>query len=537
MKLGVAYYPEYNNREEWRVHLEKISVAGIKRIRMAEFAWSLMQPTKDTFEWGWLDDSINLASEYGLEVILGTPTACPPIWLVEEYSEVLPINKEGRRTGFGARQHRCYNSPKYLEYTKLIVEKLGERYGKHPNVATWQIDNELGGEQKRCYCDNCRKKFQNFLREKYNTIEELNERWGTQFWSQRYQNWSQIPVPMRFASDMEMKHHPSLELEFSRFSSKAIVDYSNMQAEILRRYTDKPITTNTDTFRFGDNVNIYELFKELDIGGMDIYSSDLHEIGFYSDITRSVKKDKFWMMEFGTGSPSIYEEMKIIEKAGCEWFLLFTFLPFAAGQEQGIKGLMTITGEPEPNYYVIKQWSDGHKGQHSNNKEFVQPDLGLFYDFDSSWAYWQEGWTTNIEEKLVYPRYMVHTLYRSLFEENISVQFIFTADKIKEFKTVIVPWQIIHHRELEKALIDFVDQGGNLIVTTNLFRKNTDNVYFRSLPEIYSTTLNWDKKDFINESDTKDIIVHYNEFGKGKIWVVKKNCSIEEWKKILKLKY
>ena len=535
MKLGVAYYPEYNIKEDWKVHLEKIRDAGIKRIRMGEFAWALMQPTKDTFDWGWLDESVEMAEQYGLEIILGTPTACSPIWLVEEFPEVLPVNKEGRRSGFGARQHRCYNSPKYLEYSKLIVEKLGERYGKHPNVAAWQIDNELGGEQKRCYCDNCRKEFQNFLKEKYNTIEELNERWRTQFWSQRYQNWTQIPVPMRFASDMEMKHHPSLELEFSRFSSKAIVEFSNMQEEILRKYTDKTITTNTDTFRYGDNVNIYELFKKLDIGSMDIYSNDLHEIAFYSDITRSVKKDTFWMMEYGTGSPNLYEEMKLIEKAGCEWFLPFTFIPFAAGQEQGINGLLTITGEARPNYNVIKGWAEEQAIKPSDNKKFIQPSVGLYYDFDSSWAYWQEGWTTNIEEKLVYPRYMVHTVYRSLFEENIPVQFAFTAENLNDFKTLIVPWQIICQEELEKALIAYVGNGGKLIVTSDVFRKNIDNVYFKQLPEFYPTVLNWNKNHFISEEASEGSIIHTNIFGKGKVWVVKKHCTIDEWKQILKI--
>lgn len=534
MKLGVAYYPEYNDRSVWKTHLVKIKEAGIKRVRMAEFSWSLMQPEKDTYNWNWLDDSIAMAQDYGIEIILGTPTACPPIWLVEEYEEILPVNKEGRRSGFGARQHRCYNSPKYLEYAGNIVDKMGERYGKHPNVVAWQIDNELGGEQKRCYCDNCRKKFQDFLLEKYKSIEEFNERLGNQFWSQSYQTWSQIPVPMRFASDMDMNHHPSLELEFSRFSSKSIVDFCNMQVERLRKYTDKIITTNTDTFRFGDNVNIYELFKKLDVGGMDIYSDCSHEISFYSDLIRSVKNDKFWMMEYGTGSSNLYNEMELIKNAGCEWFLPFTFLPFAAGQEQGFKGLLTMTGELEPNYHVIKQWADKHQDMESSVKEeFVQPKVGIYYDFDSSWAYWISTWASNIEDKLVYPKYMVNTIYRSLFEKNIKVKFEFTPDKLNELQLLILPWQIIYNAELEAALIEYVRNGGKLIVSSDLFLKNADNVYVRQLPAIYKTLLNWEGKDFIKDNSSKDAILHVSKYGSGQVWVIKKDCAIEQWRELL----
>ncbi|MBC8081357.1 MAG: beta-galactosidase [Gorillibacterium sp.] len=532
MKLGIAYYPEYNSRRDWGTHFEQIRDAGIKRVRMAEFSWSLLQPEKDTYNWSWLDDSIQTAEEYGIEIILGTPTACPPIWLVEEFPEVMPVNREGRRSGFGARQHRCFNSAKYIAYSRNIVEKLGERYGKHPNVAAWQIDNELGGEQKRCYCDNCRKEFQHFLSEKYHRVEELNERWGNQFWSQSYQQWSQIPVPMRFASDMDMNHHPSLELEFTRFSSKSIVDFCNMQVDILRKYTDKDITTNTDTFRFGDNVNVYELFKSLDIAGMDIYSDSLLEIGFYSDLTRSVKNDKFWMMEFGTGSPNLYNEMELIHKSGCEWFMPFTFIPFASGQEQGFKGLVTMTGELEPNYHVIKQWADNHREEVSKG-EFVQPKVGIYYDFDSSWAYWISTWASNIEDKLVYPKYMVNTVYRSLFEENIAVQFAFTKEKLQELQLLILPWQIIYNAELEAALIEFVGNGGKLIVTSDLFRKNTDNVYFRQLPPLYKTLLNWEGNDFINDSSSQETILLENKYGSGQVWVVKKDCTVEQWKGLL----
>jgi beta-galactosidase len=530
MNLGIAYYPEYNDRENWEKDFRKIHEAGIRRVRMGEFAWSLMEPRKGVFNWQWLDESIEIAARYGIEIILGTPTACPPIWLVEEYEEVLPVNKEGRRSGFGARQHRCYNSQAYIKYASLIVEELGKRYGKHANVVAWQIDNELGGEQKYCYCEHCKRTFQNYIKAKYTSVEELNRRWCNNFWSQNYENWLQIPVPMSFASDLQMKHHPSLMLEFYRFSSDSIVSFSNMQAEILRKYTDKPITTNTDSFLFGDNVNLHELFKKLDVAGIDIYTSSAHEIGFYSDLARSLKGEKFWMMEYGTGSHKLYEEMKLIKERNCEWFCLFTYKPFKAGQEQGFKGLVTMTGEEEVNYGTIKRWAVENEAY--DLKPF-KADVGLFYDFDSSWAYSFTTWSENIMDKQLYPKYIINTVYKSLFELNKRVEFLFEPEKIRNFKTIIIPWKIIYDEKLEEELIAFVNKGGKLVVTTDFFRKNRDNVYLDYVPKIYREAFGWEKNDFINEDESNSGgIVYSNKIGEGQVLMLSMKTSLEEWSRL-----
>lgn len=527
MKLGTAYYPEYNPREKWPEHFAKIRDAGITAFRMGEFAWARIQPEKDRFNWDWFDDSLEMAAKYELEVILGTPTACPPIWLVEAYPEVLPVNREGRRSGFGARQHRCYNSPVYLDHSARVVEALAARYGKHPQVTAWQIDNELGGEQKSCYCDYCRTGFQNFLRDKYGTVEELNRRWMLDFWSQSYQNWTQIPVPMRFASDMDMRHHPSLALEFMRFCSDAIVRFSNLQGAILRRYTNRPITTNTDTFRFGDNVNIYELFRKLDVAGMDIYSENPIEIAFYSDLTRSLKRKPFWMMEYGTGSPKLAEEMDLIRERGAELFCLFTFASFPAGQEQGFNGLLTVTGAPEPSYYTVQKQAAKYTG--TTLPVQFPARVGVYYDFDSSWAYSLGAWG-NIEEKQVYPNYMLHTVYRSLYETGIPVDFVFDREHISEYETLIMPRQLMYDGELEQTLMSYVEKGGNLIVDTDFFRKNRDNAFLSSVPEIYRQIFSWEEDRFMEPRD--GMVLFDGAYGKGRFFMTPKSMSVEEWRKL-----
>lgn len=535
MKIGAAYYPEYRKEEDWPSDFEKMKKAGIKRIRMGEFAWSRIEPEEGVFNWDWMDRAIDMAGQYGIDVMIGTPTATPPAWLVEKYPEVLPVGSDGRKVAFGARQHRCYNSPVYIEYAAKIVETLAKRYGSHPNVAAWQIDNELGAETKRCRCANCSEAFQKYLFKKYGNLEELNERWGNHFWSQDFQKWEQIPLPGKFASDLSMKSHPSLELEFSRFSSDSIIRFCNMQSEIIRKYSkDRIITTNTDMFTWGDNQNLVNLFKDMDVCGIDVYTKNLYEVAFYSDLARSIKRNSFWMTEFGTGSNNLVNDMAEIRDRDCEWMMLFKFNPFPWGQEQGHNGLLSMTGKPTESYEIVEKWTEGgvYKGR-ANNKNIEM--VGVMYDFDSSWTYLFSSWETNIEKKQVYPNYMVHVLYKSLFDEGIPVQFVFDERNIEKLNTIIMPFQIIYNPALEDKLIEFVEGGGKLVINTDFFQKNVDNVYLTSVPKIYKVFFGDSQDDFIYETKGAGSTVLIKcQVGMGQVWMVRTDTSAAEWKLLMK---
>jgi beta-galactosidase len=541
MELGVAYYPEHHSPEQWRVDYRKIKDAGIKRIRIAEFAWSRLQSSDDEYHFEWLDQAIDMAAEYGLEVVLCTPTACPPIWLVERYPEVLPVNKSGKVVGFGARQHRSYHSPQYLSYSLRIVTRMAQRYGQHPNVVAWQLDNEFGGETKYDYGDCARRAFQCYLADKFITIEQLNERWGTVFWSQEYERWDQIPLPRPIDSDVMMWQHPSLELEFARFSSDSIVQYARKQTAILREYTgDRPITTNAFMFCWGDNVNWTDLFATLDVVGMDIYSNQPHEIAFYCDACRGVLSKPFWMMEYGSAAPDLDRDMKDIAARGCDQFFLFKLKPFPWGQEAG-KGqpeLLTLTGEPTPNYHIVQQYSELSHIAESATTALIDPSLeqeeasvkvGLYYDFECSWTY-----QTSVQDRLKYMNYMVHTVYKALHERSLPIDVIYTIEQINKVDVLIVALQVLHDAALEEALIAFVQGGGKLIVTSDLFRKNRDNVYLTVVPPIYQQVLNWQHNNFITDvSDERKVIECDPASGLGKAWVIARETSLEEWRELM----
>ena len=196
MEFGVCYYPEHWPRERWEQDAVQMAAAGITLVRIGEFAWSAMEPSEGRYQWDWLDDAIEVLAGAGHRVLLGTPTATPPAWLTRAYPDVLRVDPNGRRRQHGTRRHACPVSPRYRAFSAGIVTAMGERYGEHPAVVGWQIDNEFGGGRSaRCYCEQCRAGFQRWLKERYGTLRALNEAWGSIFWSQTYSAWAQINLP------------------------------------------------------------------------------------------------------------------------------------------------------------------------------------------------------------------------------------------------------------------------------------------------------------------------------------------------------
>lgn len=527
MSIGISYYPERRTPSQWISDYKLITEAGIKRIRIAEFAWSSIEPNENQINWEWLDKAIALAGDFGLEVVLCTPTAAPPVWLVEKYPEVLPVDDEGRRTVFGARQHRCYNSPKYTEHSQIIVTKMAERYGKNPLIVAWQLDNEFGGEQKRCYCDNCRKEFIQFLKTRYTSIEELNKRWGNAFWSMDYQSFDQIQPPLKYTATLSLKRHPSLEMEYSRFASTGIVKYSNSQLEIIKKYSDKPVTTNRFAYNWGDNLNSFDLNERLDAAAFDLYSDKPHEIAFYADFNRSLNAEHSWVLEYSTRSENLAQEMQLLHSRGISWLYFFKLNPFPHGQEQALSSLLTITNKPAENYYVVKNWTS----RDLNKVEMNMPYIGLVYDFESSWAYFFSVWG-EYTGRLIYQDYVINTVYQALFQEDNPIEILRPDDINLNLNYLILPHQIIYHPKEEQLLFKFLENGGNIISTSDLFQKNKDNVFMNSLPKLYTDVLNI-QDNFVECTKYDDLIIAEVKYKGGLFIMINQHACLDQWKQVL----
>ncbi len=288
LTLGTCYYPEHWDEAMWPDDLERMKRTGIEVVRVAEFAWSKIEPREGEFEYGFFDRFLELALEKGIRVIFSTPTATPPAWLTEQYPEVLNTTIDGERIYHGSRRHYNYNSPVYREFVRRIVEKSASHYGGHPAVIGWQIDNEFNCENNVFYSESDTIAFREFLKEKYGTIGRLNEAWGTVFWNQTYTAWSEVHIPRRTNT---MAVNPHLALDYLRFISHSVRSFAKMQAEIVRKYC-KPGDFVTTNGMFG-HIDNHAMTRE----SLDFYMYDSYpNFGYCVDGFRPDEpmKDRWW---------------------------------------------------------------------------------------------------------------------------------------------------------------------------------------------------------------------------------------------------
>ena len=316
--LGVCYYPEQWPSERWAEDARAMRAFGIDFVRIAEFAWSRIEPERGVFAWEWLDQAIGTLSEAGLGVVMCTPTATPPKWLVDERPEILPWDAEGRPRRFGGRRHYCYSSPAYREETVRICEAVAGRYGDHPAVVGWQTDNEHGNHGTvLSYAPHCTPAFQAWLEARYGTVSGLNEAWGTVFWSQEYRSFAEVEPPGRQVGRANMAH----VLDYKRFSSDQVVAYDRLQVEILRRLSPGRWITHNFIGHFWD-FDHFDLAAGLDFPSVNNYPvlmtdrrpafdeedrAALARTGhpdsgpFNFDLTRGLGPNRWWVMEEMSG--------------------------------------------------------------------------------------------------------------------------------------------------------------------------------------------------------------------------------------------
>lgn len=280
--LGVCYYPEHWDRSLWEEDLTRMKAAGIGTVRIAEFAWSLMETTDGDFsQIGWFDDFLDLCRAHQMQVIFGTPTATPPMWLQRTHPEILNTDRSGVPYD-GPRRNYTYNSPVYRYYADRIVERIGEHYGPHPAIVGWQIDNELNCEVSEFYSEGDHDAFRTFLRAKLGSLEEVNRALGLTFWNRQYSDWSQVRLAGRGIHDAVNPHQLLWE---KRFFSHSAVEFTRRQVEILRRHVpDHHVITTNGLF---DNLDYDDLMD----AGLDLITFDSYP-NFAFDVDRDVSADR-----------------------------------------------------------------------------------------------------------------------------------------------------------------------------------------------------------------------------------------------------
>lgn len=532
MIFGADYYPEHWDKSEWKEHARLMREANINTVRIAEFAWGRLEMEENKFDFSWLDEAIDILAHNGIKVILGTPTAAPPKWLVNKY-DILMRDKYGRPRGYGSRRESCGNNTYYIERSRIIAKKLAEHYGNNPNVIAWQIDNEFGCHGSTvCYCGHCKREFALWLKNKYGSIDNLNKTYGTVFWSQEYADFDDVILPAYTSCEGTYgdlrAHNPSLELDFCRFSSDTWVKYQQMQIDIIRKYSDKPITHNM-MGHFSD-IDYYKLGENLDIVSWDNYpdnqwgNSEYEYVSMAHEIMRGVKDKNFWVMEeqsgpcgwdkFG-GTPRPNQIRLWTYQAiahGCEGMVYFRFKAALFGMEQYWFGILDHDGVPRRRYYEVQR--TGEEIQRLANLldgAENKTDVLIVKSYENVWSHRIKEHVSGFDyNNLLYAYYKANN---NLGANPACGGEIMISSK---YKVIYMPAYVMVSDELKEKLENYVKNGGTLVLT---YRSGVKDIFNNMLSETLPGKLCELAGITVQEFDSSPVEVDLmDDFGKSKLW-------------------
>lgn len=520
MTMGVCYYPEHWDKRLWAEDLDRMLAAGITVVRIAEFAWSKIEPEEGRFEFGFFDEFLDLCGQKHMKVIIGTPTATPPVWLTEKYPEVLNSTKEGILYRHGGRRHYNYNSPVYQKLSARIVEKEAEHYGKHPSVTGWQIDNELNCETCEFYSDADSKAFRVFLKEKYGTLEALNEAWGTTFWNQTYTGWDQVFVPRNV---LNQGRNPHQHLDYYRFLSYSTIKYCGMQAEIIRKYK-KPedfITTNGIFW----NVDNHRMEKEC----LDVYTYDSYP-NFAYGLDRDPKtaddlNDRKWTMHlnevrsvcphFGImeqqsgangwttrmegpaprpGQLTLWAMQSVAQ--GADFISFFRWRTCTIGTEIYWHGILDYDNRDNRKLMEVKDFYRKLKSINAVCGAENVAAFALVKDYDNEWDTEVDVWHRRVaeesEKEIFIASELNHTAYDILYLQEDS-----ELCDLSKYPVLIYAHPAITNENRVRLLKKYVESGGTLIIGCRSGYKDMNGrCVMQPQPGLFREITGSDVKDF-----------------------------------------
>jgi len=480
-RFGVCYYPEQWPESYWEDDASRMQECGVNTVRLGEFGWALMEPREGHYDFALFDRAIATLGRHGIKTIFGTPTAAPPKWLTHKYPEVLDVLETGLPVNDQSRRQYCYNSPVYRRFSREIVEALARHYRDNTNIIGWQIDNEMNNENPECYSESCRAAFRVWLRRKYGTLDELNARWGTVFWSQTYSDWAQTDLPFPTPA----YHNPALMLDFKRFISDSATDYLNDQAKILRRYRPDDFLTHNGVFK---NINYYTFSRGLDLYAYDNYptfeDSPRYPTGAMLTQVRGFN-GRFMIMEQLTGpAGQTYllrtprpGEMRLWAMQtvahGADGLLHFRWRSARRGAEEYWYGVLDHDNVPRARFEDFKQ--EGQELQKIGPQivgSKVVSEIAAIKDFESQWVFDFQFLTKEINVSAVY-----EALFQAASEQRYNIDFVGPDADLSNYGLVFAPQLALMDDKLAGRLRRFVEQGGTLVMSAQSAIKDRDNAF------------------------------------------------------------
>ncbi len=490
MKYGTSYYPELAPEPEWRRDLDLMRSAGLTVVRILDFAWSSIEPREGEHDFAWLDRFLDLCRERDMSVVLCTPTAAPPQWLMAQYPQMMVERRNGDRLVYGERRACCVNNTIYREYSAELAGRLGERYGHHPSVIGWQIDNELIGPEYReffeCHCPDCAWRFRRWLKARYPSVQALNDAWGLRFWSMGFAAWGEVPTPRC--------HRACLghTLDFHRFYSDSQVEYLKIQHDALRAtVAPRQFVSHNSTGIFDRGIDHRAYARALDVAGWDAYRGaaaaghglDAAATALAHDLFRSALGKPFWIFETGPDAAMPVAFFAEAMARGAEGVLFWLWRTHRANIEQGSTAFCDFDGVPY----------EGRIEKLRAIRERVA-ELAQAAGPGATWGTRRAPAAflfdpDNVRAEHRSPKrpmpYLdgVFRLYAPLWRHGVATDVAYPGDALDGYRLAAMPGLRLMSPAQAEPIRAFVAGGGVLLATARTAHMDLHGVYYRQLGE------------------------------------------------------
>lgn len=479
--LGTAWYPEQWPEGRWDADLTLMQKAGIHMVRIGEFAWSRLEPHEGEYDLDWMDRAIALAAKHGIYTVIGTPSAAPPAWLTQKYPETLRTKEDGQKDQHGNRQQFNFANAKYRELARATAEQLAKRFGQNPHVLGWQIDNEYA---EVSYDADTKKQFQDWLKGRYGTLDNLNARWTTSYWSESYTDWSQIPIQIDYGN-------PGLLLSWKRFVSDTWRSYQKNQTEVIRANAEPKQFITTNMMGWFDGYDHYTVSQDLDVASWDDYVGQGHLDPIWNgathDLTRGFLRKNFWVMETQPGSVNWAHINNSLDKGevramawnaighGADTVSYWQWRSALNGQEQYHGTLVGPDGTPVPLYEEVAQiGKEFEKAGPVLAGTTVKSEVAVLQSYDSRWALKWQKHNGDYDFKKLFEGY-----YGDLRKITQSIDVVSPRAPLGQYKVVVAPALDLINDDEAKNLIEYVKNGGHLVLGQRSGMKDGDNSLWR----------------------------------------------------------
>lgn len=479
---GGDYNPEQWSRVVWIEDMRLMRLAGVNLVTLGVFSWTNLETSDGHYDFAWLDEIFDLLHENGIGVDLATATASPPAWLTKNHPEVLPVNQSGTRLSHGGRQGYCVSSPIYKKKSTELATELAKRYSTHPALKMWHVNNEYGCHNPLCFCDVSADAFRVWLKNKYENLEDLNQAWGTNFWSQRYHQWEEINPP-RQTPDGTFPN-PTQTLDFRRFSSDQILDLYISERDAIRAIdSEHPITTNFMSMKHSMNIDYWRWASEVDFVATDHYliaedPENYIDLAFQADLTRGFAGGKPWLLMEHSTSAVNWQERNIAKAngemlcnslthvaRGSNGSMFFQWRASISGSEKFHSAMVPHAGESSRIFNNVKQLgAELKKLAYVAKSPTSKAQVAMVFDYQSWWALSQRNLpTTSID----YPQ-IAHDWYRALWKLGVQVDFVspdVSPLVLAEYRAVVMPMTYLLSEQQERKFSEYANQGGALVVS------------------------------------------------------------------------